>query len=134
MKPLQLRLPPGAIQRGAIFPTKDPDYLTQDLLQVQLPGDTFIDVGWSPENDPSGEFVISVFRGCWERQLRDQQFTRDWNEVSATVQFLAEVYSSERVSTSCSTVSDVIWKPPLCYDQYSDMYCSDRKPSIACTT
>ena len=48
---------------NSLYDCQDPGFLAQDLLLVELPGKTYIDVSWSPEHDPAGGYVISVFRG-----------------------------------------------------------------------
>jgi len=36
--------------------------LDQDILEIELPDQLRIDVGWFPENDPSGHFLVQIFR------------------------------------------------------------------------
>ena len=48
---------------NSLYDSKDPGFLTQDLMLVELPGKTYIDVSWFPEHDPSGAYLITVFRG-----------------------------------------------------------------------
>src|SRR6478752_5616718 len=55
---------PGArVVVNSLYDSQEPGFLTQDLLLVELPGRTFIDVSWFPEHDPSGSYCVSVFRG-----------------------------------------------------------------------
>jgi hypothetical protein len=66
MKPLTLNLlnAPGAmVVVNSLYDSKDPGFLVQDLVLVELPGMTYIDVSWFPEHDPSGAYTVSVFRG-----------------------------------------------------------------------
>ena len=36
-------------------------FLTQDLLLVELPGKTYIDVSWFPEHDQGGAYTLVSF-------------------------------------------------------------------------
>src|SRR5205823_6316930 len=72
-------------------------YLTQDMLEVQVGKDVFIDVGWWPQRDPSGSYVVSVFRKTWERQLKPQYFTKDWVDAAAKVEEWSRYFSTRRL-------------------------------------
>jgi len=39
------------------------DNLTEDLLQVEYPGDFLLDIGWYPEYEPEGQFIIQLVKG-----------------------------------------------------------------------
>jgi hypothetical protein len=85
MNPVSLDLPEGASVYNVLYPTKDPEYLVQDLLTVGLPNGYYIDVGWYPEHDPDGEYVIRVFFDSWENQQIDPIRTKDVNRVISIV-------------------------------------------------
>lgn len=95
MNPIYIRLPRDAKKRGDIYPTRDQDYLVPDILEVELPGGIFIDVGWWPRRDPSGSFVVSAFRATWENQLCPQYFTMDYWDAADKVADLAGRYSGK---------------------------------------
>lgn len=97
MNPIHLNLPIDAVQRGAIYPTKRLDYLVQDMLEVQVGNDVFIDVAWWPQRDPAGKYVVSVFRSVWEEQLKPQFFTKEYQKAVAKVEKWAKEFSSHRV-------------------------------------
>ena|SRR5712692_2526420 len=99
MKAITLRLPAGAIQRGGIYPTKRRHYLTQDMLEVELGGEIFVDVGWWPQRDPSGSFVVSVFKTDWEHQLEPQYFTKNAHDAAAKVEEWARKFWSGSLRT-----------------------------------
>jgi hypothetical protein len=59
-----LSMAPGAkIIVNSLYDSKDPGFLTQDLMLVELLGKTYIDVSWFPEHDPSGAYSVTIFRG-----------------------------------------------------------------------
>src|SRR5437764_1178466 len=51
---------------SSLYDSSDPAVLTQDLLLVALPGETYIDVSWAPEHDPGGFYYVTVVRGPLE--------------------------------------------------------------------
>ena len=57
---------------NSLFDSKEPGFLTQDLLLVELPGKTYIDVSWFPEHDPMGAYTISVLRGAIRSTMKKQ--------------------------------------------------------------
>ncbi|MBE9117371.1 hypothetical protein IQ249_15840 [Lusitaniella coriacea LEGE 07157] len=43
------------------------DSLKEDMLQVELPGDHSLDVGWYPSFDISGSFRVFLIKNCdWD--------------------------------------------------------------------
>ena len=68
--------------------------LNQDLWLAELPNGYFIDVGWFPENDLSGRFVIRVFREYWDNQCIEPIETTDIAVVIQSVRELAKQFSS----------------------------------------
>jgi hypothetical protein len=58
-----LTIPTGWRVEFDRFSDRDPVDLTEDLLQLRHPEtDTLVDLGWFPDGDPNGEFVICVHR------------------------------------------------------------------------
>jgi hypothetical protein len=78
---LPLRIPSGWFVSHNELREVDPDRLakgdpdwtlfSQDLMQLRQPStDLLVDVGWHPDDDPSGAFVLVVITGeNWERPL-----------------------------------------------------------------
>lgn len=89
MRPAKLKLPPGCEVYNFLYPTRDPEYLVQDLLTVALPNGYHVDVTWAPEHDPQGEYIIRVFKWRWDNQQITPICTRDFDEVVRTVARLA---------------------------------------------
>ena len=88
-----LRMAPGAnVVVSSLFDSKDPGFLTQDLLLVELPGKTYIDVSWFPEHDPNGAYTISVLRG--RDQIHDEE-AGSAREALLIVERLATEYTRE---------------------------------------
>ena len=117
------KLPKSAIVRGELYDTIDLAYLTQDILEIELPGEVFIDVAWWPPKDRSGSFVISVFKDEWENQLGQQYFTKDLGDLVKKLERLAEAYSSpvatyynmkpNQMTVSSSQAVDKEWGEPV---------------------
>ena len=65
MRPIDLHFleRPGIRIKGELYDSLDVDVLLQDLLEIDMPGDTTIDVGWYPEHDPSGNFRVRCHEG-----------------------------------------------------------------------
>lgn len=103
MATIELRLPAGAIVRGELPPAMDLDYLAEDILQVELPNGVIVDLGWLPAWDPSGSFVVSVYRHNWQNQLRDQYFAQDIDDAAQALQRFAAEYSQMIVFGSSDT-------------------------------
>jgi hypothetical protein len=76
---------------NSLYPSNDPGFLTEDLLLVELPGGAHIDVSWFPEHDPSGAYVVTVFRG--PEVIREQE-AGTAQEAVRLVQELAGEFSA----------------------------------------
>jgi hypothetical protein len=68
MTPIEFNLPPGATTAGMLMDDYSdcPQELTQDILQICLPGGEVIDISWWPAFDLTGTFQIVAFKGNWE--------------------------------------------------------------------
>ena len=66
--------------------------LDQDVLEIKLPNDLRIDVGWFPENDPNGRFVIRVFRRDRLKPIRSLIEERSPHNVAMAIGHLVEQY------------------------------------------
>jgi len=90
---------------------EDLPLLDQDILEIELPNKIKIDVGWFPQNDPSGRFVIRVYRDARRRLLRNPSETTDPFAVAKIIGDLAQDYGSSRppsaVMVSLSGNSDI---------------------------
>jgi hypothetical protein len=78
---IPLNLSADAQVVGRLPDTSNIHDLTQDMLQVSLPGDVFVDVGWYPDWDPNGSYRIIVFQDEVENQLEAPFCSRDVQEV-----------------------------------------------------
>lgn len=104
MSPISIEIPSGARITNQLFPTSNSDYLTQDLVTIALPNGCFVDVGWYPEHDPTGEYFVRVFYEYWDAQLREPFCTRDPREAAALAEELARVYSRQTIPAGATTV------------------------------
>jgi hypothetical protein len=91
MKPVDLNLPDGCELYNKLYRTSNPDYLVQDILVVRLLNGFVIDVGWFPEHDPNGNYVIVVADGK-DDELREIR-AKSADEVRQYVEFLAARYA-----------------------------------------
>ncbi len=63
------------------------DELKEDLAQVVFPNNVLLDVGWYPEFDESGSFVVVVVRGeDWSSPL----FDRVCSDMDSLVSVISE--------------------------------------------
>ena len=100
---IELRLPEGATVRGVLEHVLQPEWLTQDVLEVTLPNGAVIDVGWYPEHNLEGSFWIRVFLEDWDHQLTDPILRRDPHDVKELVEQLAEHFHGNLISKSLSS-------------------------------
>src|SRR4026208_2199179 len=92
MTVIQLDLPPPVSVVGALHDRSDVTCLDQDLLQLTLPGDIVIDVGWYPDRDPHGQYRLIVFRGTTDRELERPLQSRDVRLIKHSVHHLVAKY------------------------------------------
>jgi hypothetical protein len=102
MNPVNLRLPSGCEVYNYLYRTRDPGYLVQDQLSVALPNGYYIDVAWTPEHDPTGEYVVRVFYEYWNDQQINPIRLGDVDQVIQTVEYLAHRFSQPQIITSSS--------------------------------
>lgn len=67
--PVAIRIPDGAKISNYLYDDLTVDELNQDIVTVILANAHSIEVGWFPENDPTGKFWIRVFWGDEEIRL-----------------------------------------------------------------
>jgi hypothetical protein len=107
MSYVNLNLPTQAKVLGALRKTDVLHDLNEDMLQIELPGDVFVDVGWYPDWDPNGEYRLKVFHDTVDSQLEPQFCSRDVNAVEATIYYLVAKYlrSVQAIGTGGSEIS-----------------------------
>lgn len=108
MNLIRPRVPDGSRVYSFLYRTKNIEYLTQDVLAVSLPSGFYIDVGWFPEHDPDGCYVIRVFYQYWDAQHIRPVKVKTVDEVVQAVELLAERFNSDVVATSNSASSSSI--------------------------
>lgn len=104
-EPIAVCTPEGARVTNHLYRSKNPAYLSQDLLTIALPNGFFVDVGWYPESDPNGNYVVRVFYQYWDYQMIRPLETRNGSEAARIAERLAEHYSSQQVSVARSTIT-----------------------------
>ena len=98
--PVQINAPHDAHVSNYLFEDMEPFELNQGLLLVELSNGFSIDVGWFPENDPAGHFIIKVSSG-WDEGGETRCTTVD--EVVERVHRLIEHYNGSVVKASNAT-------------------------------
>src|SRR4051812_45148827 len=89
MKTVPLRVPGAQVTGYTVEDYANVEDLTQDIVQIVLANGLTIDVGWHPEHDPSGSFVVRVFEGDWEnRKYETTQATRSGEKLARLVEEL----------------------------------------------
>jgi hypothetical protein len=91
-------LPDGAVLSNCLYWDPQPEDLTQDLVTVRLSNGFYVDLGWYPEHDSAGEFVIRVFEGFGDQHSIDPLRTKSIHEAIETVQRLANRFSQGQVA------------------------------------
>jgi hypothetical protein len=99
MNPIKPQVPDGSRVYSSLFRAMDPDLLTQDMLAISLPSGFYIDVGWFPEHDPAGHYVVRVFYQYWNAQQIPPIRVKTIDEVLQLVESLAVRFNSPAVST-----------------------------------
>ena len=77
----------NTIIHGELFDSNDPSVLLEDLIEIELPSNKFIDLGWYPEHNLKGNYTIRL----WSRNnpRADQLFhTNDHNHALLIIQQL----------------------------------------------
>lgn len=87
-----LHLPPSVIVKGGLPASQSPEELVSDMLEIDLPDGTTIDVGWVPEHEVTGAYRV-VFRDHWDAQVRPAEFVRSPAEVVFLVQSIVQARS-----------------------------------------
>jgi hypothetical protein len=78
----------GRLAWNSLCRTDDPTCLDKDLVFVELPDGTFIDVSWLPEHGPRGAYRVVRYSADWETELETRS-TRSVDEAAAFVQDIA---------------------------------------------
>lgn len=101
-----LRLP-GVVVRGEIYLPDAPDVMLQDLIEVELPNSNSVDVGWYPEHDADGEFLVATH----DSALNELECFSTRNVEAA----LDKVYSiiQESIQTTATSYDTLIFEPPI---------------------
>jgi hypothetical protein len=97
-----------------LYRTTHPDYLLEDLIQVELRTGICIDVGWYPARDPRGSYCVVVFDGTWDKQRRTVNGIRNFDEMVSIVESIAKEFSRS-ITLASGTTSTVYVDVPHIY-------------------
>lgn len=65
---IEVDLPNAHVEGEIATPDDDPLLLRDGMLYAEVAGYS-IDVSWYPEHDPTGQYIITVYKETWEEQL-----------------------------------------------------------------
>jgi hypothetical protein len=102
--------PRARVVVNSLYVSDDPGVLTDDLLLVELPNRTFIDVSWYPELDPDGAYSVAVFRDG--NRLIERE-TKSAQDAVRLVEELATEFTRPIGSYSCSGGEVISWTPSV---------------------
>ena len=105
MSQIQLHLPAPAMITGILRDTSNAYALDQDMLQIELPGNVFIDVGWYPDCDPNGEYRLVVFRDDFDNQIEPPVQSKNVRDIKDAIDRLVAKYGALPPSPSKCRVS-----------------------------
>lgn len=61
------------------------DSLMEDLLQVEYENGYLIDLGWYPEYDENGKFILQLIKNDnWKKPIYKKQ-SRDWEQIKKSL-------------------------------------------------
>src|SRR2546425_500703 len=102
MKPVNLNLGTAHVvaQYNFLYRSRDPDYLVQDILSIQLTSGYRIDVSWWPEHDPNGRYYLSVFFDGDDVPIEEPRELRSVDEVIESVRLYVSRFSTKIVTLS----------------------------------
>lgn len=74
---LSFRLPTGSTMTGQVWSSLKPDFLRENLAVIKLRNEVSLGIGWYPQWDPAGEYVVVVFAGDdWGNLLQDEMVAK----------------------------------------------------------
>jgi hypothetical protein len=80
-----LKLPRGILVKGGIPTSRDPADLVSDMVEIDLPDGTTLDVGWVPEHDPSGRYRLKLYRGYWAKTVEGPLYSKSRDAIIAAI-------------------------------------------------
>ena len=101
---VEFQFPTGSEVSNYLSRDMEPEELNQDLLTARLPNGFWIEVGWFPENDINGAFVVRVIRD--HETISERQY-KDFNSLVLAVQRLIDHYSPGTVFISRSAATEL---------------------------
>ncbi|HEY5311121.1 MAG TPA: hypothetical protein VIK18_01335 [Pirellulales bacterium] len=83
MAKIELNLGGDVKVRGTLYDKSDPNYLSEDMIEIDLPDGRTVEVGWLPDRDPSGSYRLTVFKDYWDDTF--QVFLEDGRYVAELI-------------------------------------------------
>jgi hypothetical protein len=97
--PIEIRVPQGATIANCLSGDLTCAELGQDLVYISLKNGYSIDVGWFPEHDPAGKFLV---RALWEHEELASTTARTAAHAAQIAQNLATEFSGTTIAVSKS--------------------------------
>jgi len=115
MNPVHFNAIGAKVVYNALYDDPDPSLRAQDISLLQLADKTYVDVGWYPQFDPNGTFVITHYKGDWDHIVKTICTPRV-SSVVETVDDLARNAIARRPRTASGTgksTSVANYNPPF---------------------
>jgi hypothetical protein len=90
---------PGGDVRGHLYSPDELGALDEDMIEVVLPGEAVIHVGWFPPHDPNGEYQITSYVGQYDAAKLDPVCTK---EFATALSLLLECVGRMKSATSAA--------------------------------
>jgi hypothetical protein len=76
---------PDAIVYGHLYSPDELGALDEDMVEIVLPGEKYIHLGWFPPHDPQGEYQITSYVGQYDTDKLITYCTRDFAAALSSV-------------------------------------------------
>jgi hypothetical protein len=100
--------------RGALYDSLDPEFLREDLIEIDLRSGYTIEAGWIPQGDPSGHFRVIVFEDYWTNTLFEGR-AESPDEVVSLVHWLVSNFGS-------APFHNLVYSQPDSFPQVVDIH------------
>ena len=103
---MNLNLGPGVSVRGAMYDTRNPEFLREELVEVDLLDGRTVYVGWYPEHDVRGNYVIQIC-GRYSTDRKEHFETAETSTVVGILKSLARHDPNAFTSGSTVTIQEL---------------------------
>ncbi len=93
---VDLGLPDGIIVKGGIPISQKSEDLVGDMLEIDLPDGTTLDVGWVPENMTDGAYRLKIYKQYWSNTVQGPFYFKSTEDVVEEVKRIVGWHNSEK--------------------------------------